>query len=100
MAFASLTCTPVSGITTFSSCTNPTATSVKVVFGATPQNTTQLTISNIRNYDISSTSINFTAYFYNSLNYAMETTPLQSLTYTPAAISSFSLNNNDQIALY
>jgi hypothetical protein len=100
MVFSSLLCTPTSGITTLSSCTNPTPTSVKIIFGSIPLSTAQISIATIRNYDISSTSIPFTVYFFNALDYAMETTSTLSKTYTAASISTFAVNNNDQIALY
>lgn len=100
MTVSSVSCVAVSGVASLSGCTTPNLTTVKVTFGANPSVSAQITISSIRNYDISSTAIPFVVYFFNSLDYGMETTPTRSLTFTADSIATFSLNNNDQIALY
>lgn len=99
MIFSSLTCVAVSGAS-LSGCVTPNSTTIKVTFAAGPSSSAQIRLSYIRNYDISNTAISFTVSFFNSLDYPMETTPTRSLTYTADTIVTFSVNNNDQIALY
>jgi hypothetical protein len=95
---ASPTCVPISGIVSVS-CILLNLTAIKVNLGAVPSASAQISISNIRNYDVA-TSQSFQLFFYNSGNYDMEATGTASTTYSTMAISTFSVNNNDQIALY
>ena len=99
MAITSLNCTPNSGITSVS-CFLYNSSSINITFTATPSTSIQIAVSSITNYDISSTGITYQALLYNSLNYQMETTSITTITYNPDSITSISVNNNQQIALY
>jgi len=99
MAFSTApNCLPISGIAGVA-CTPVNTTAIKVSLNAVPSASVQLSISTIRNYDVA-TSLSFQLFFYNSLDFAMETTPLASTTYNPTTITAISFNFNDQIALY
>jgi hypothetical protein len=98
MAYSGLTCSAVAGIASVT-CAAYNSTTVNVTLGAIPLGTAQISISSIQNYQVSSTSISFQVYFYNSNNYAMETTPAVSETYTADTLTA-TINYNNQIALY
>jgi hypothetical protein len=101
MAFSTVpNCIPISGIAGVT-CTPVNTTAIKVSLNAVPlpSASVQLSISTIRNYDVA-TSLSFQLFFYNSLDFAMETTPLASTTYDPTTITAIAFNFNDQIALY
>jgi hypothetical protein len=102
MAFSTTPgCLPISGIGSISSCPLLNTTAIKVNLGAAVASAVniRLSISTIRNYDIA-TSQSFQLFFFDSLNNAMETTPITTATYNPMTITSASFNFNDQIALY
>ena len=99
MAFVSPVCTPVSGISSVS-CATSNASTLVVTFNAAPQASAQISIASIVNYDVSGVAVNFGASFFNSGGYAMEKTNTVTHTYTPETITTISLNNDDQIALY
>ena len=99
MAFSSVACTPVSGIASVS-CATSNSTTLVVTFTAVPSATAQISIASIRNYDVSSTAIPYISHFYNSGGFAMESTNTVTQSYTSDAITSVTINNNDQIALY
>ena len=80
-------------------CTVPNTTTLKLAMTTVPSTSIQLTINSIRNYDVSSSSISFACYIYNSGNYLMESTPASTITYTPTVITSFSVASNNQIIL-
>lgn len=99
MAFAvNPTCMPISGIAN-ANCIVINSTAIKVNLNAVPAASAQISINNIRNYDVA-TSQSFQLFFYNSGNFEMEVTPAATTTYTPAAMSAPVVSNNDQIALY
>ena len=95
---ATPTCVPISGIASIG-CILLNLTAIKVNLNAVPTASAQISISNIRNYDVA-TSQSFQLFFYNSGDFDMEVTPTGSTTYTPTAISPPTVSNNDQIALY
>ena len=95
---ASPTCSGLSGISSVS-CVLLNTTAIKVNLNAVPLAVSQIAVFSIRNYDVA-TSVSFQAFFFDSGNFAMESTTVAAVTYTPAAITTFSLNNNNQIALY
>jgi len=64
-------CSSISGIASVS-CSMINSTVLVVNYTATPTlNTTKISITSIRNYDVSGTNIQFQIVFYDSLNYAM-----------------------------
>ncbi len=68
MTISSLNCTAISGVASVS-CFLFSSSSINTTFTSVPSNSVQITISLIRNYDISNTGINFQAFLYNSANY-------------------------------
>jgi hypothetical protein len=100
MAFSGPSCLPVTGITNIT-CVIANSTSLVVTLSTTPTaSTIVIAINSIRNYDISATAVPFQLFFFSTNTFATETTPVQSLTYTPDTITVVTVNNNDQIALY
>lgn len=70
MSISSLSCNATSGVASIGIFLL-NSTSINITFTAIPQNTVQIDVSSIRNYDISSTGIPFNVFFYNSANYPM-----------------------------
>jgi len=99
MSISSLNCTANSGVTSVS-CFLFNSSSINTTFTSNPSTSVQIALSSIRNYDISSTGINFQAFLFNSANYQMETTSIKVVTYNPEIITAVSVNKNQQIALY
>ena len=99
MSFVTPVCTPVSGIASIS-CATSNASTLVVTFNAAPQSTAQISFASIVNYDVSGVPISFRAHLFNSGGYAMESTAAVSHSYTVDAITTASVNNNNQIALY
>jgi hypothetical protein len=99
MAFLAPVCAPVSGITSLS-CVASNATRLVITLGAVPSASAQISIASIRNYDVSGTAVPFAASFFSAGNYAMESSSAVTQSYTAEAITTATLNNNDQIALY
>jgi len=101
MAFsASPTCSPISGITSIS-CLASNSTTLTITLTSIPSTTTQISIANIRNYDITNSPVTFKISVFNSNNYLMENSPTKTLSFTtPAQITTFAVSNNDLIALY
>ena len=98
MAFVTPSCTAVSGISSVS-CATSNSTTLVITLLAVPQASAQISISSIQNYDVSGTAIPFKADFFNAAGYAMESTNTVTQIYTQDAITVYSINNNDQIAL-
>ena len=82
MSISSLNCTANSGVVSVS-CFLFNSSSINTTFTSTPSTSVQIAISSIRNYDVSSTGINFQAFLYNSASYQMETTSIKVITYNP-----------------
>lgn len=100
MAFSGHVCSSVSGVGNVS-CVLSNTTSLVVTLVLTPNSlTVVIAISSIRNYDISSTAVPFQLFFYSANDYMMEATPIRSLTYNSDTLTTVTVNNNDQIALY
>jgi hypothetical protein len=99
MAFVGPSCAPISGISSLN-CNLYNSTTLNITLTSNPSSTIQISLISIRNYDVSSTPIPFQIYIYNSGGYAMETTSVYSITYNPDTITTITINNNNQIALY
>jgi hypothetical protein len=95
---ASPTCPASQGIAIIG-CSVVNATTLKLTMTTLPSAYIQFTINSIRNYDVSSTSISFQVYVYNSANYLMEISPTSAVSYTVGAITTYSVNSNNQIVL-
>jgi hypothetical protein len=95
---ASPACTATSGIAVIT-CSVFNASTLKMVMTSVPSSSIAFTISSIRNYDISSTSVPLQCSVYSSSDYLMEATPVSSASYTVAAISSFAVSCDNQIVL-
>ena len=99
MAYITPTCTGISGIADIS-CVVLNSTSLVLTYNAVPLNSVQISIDSIRNYDVGSVGVNFSCSFYNSLNYAMENSPIYQQIYNSDTITAVTINNDDQLALY
>jgi len=95
---SALSCSAASGLGS-ASCSLSNATTIRVVLGGTVLGNISVTIQSIRNYDVTSTPISFSAIFFNSNNFGMERTQTATVTSTVAFMGQIFFNNNDQIAI-
>lgn len=70
MAFSGPSCNPVSGVASLS-CVASNASTVVVTFTSIPQSTASISITSIRNFDISGSVISFSVAFFSAANYPM-----------------------------
>lgn len=67
---ASAVCSPISGVAVIT-CTVPTKSTIKIVLASIPVSNIEFSITSIRNYDISSTSVPFICNIYTTAGYLM-----------------------------